>query len=511
MAQFTKSQPVRREQGVVKTTEAQTTTFEGGPAFKRDARSELFMTAVTHLHGKDTFYEGAEARATRFRDLVAKVAADDPAWLAGFIPWLRDEAGIRTASVVAAVEYAVAKAPDARGVVARTFQRADEPAEAMAYFMSRYGRRMPQALKKGLADAAVRLYDEMTILKYDSSRHSTRPADVIALTHPKPRDEHQSAVFTALADRRHGRKPREETLALLPTVQANAEGDHATWEQASSEGKVDWDKTIPKMGVMALLRNLRNFDADGISEDAATYVSKRLSDPEAVRKARVFPLRFLTAWENVESVRWGSTLEAGLEASLANIPRLDGTTLILWDCSGSMWHGYYGQERSNSPVPLWKQAGVFSVALARSCEDAIVVPYSTDGADFPIRPGASVLRTIERVNDIPGLRGGTNTWEVCWAALRRSPQAKRIVIVTDEQVTGSGYGYWSRYRATGEDLDTRLGQRPCYILNVAGYEPASASSDRVVTFGGFNDRAFTAIGQAEAGLAGSWPWEQADA
>lgn len=496
MAQFTKRTPVVREQGVV-TTASQTPdrlTHQGGAGFTRDAKSELFLTAVTHLHGKGTFYEDADARATRLRTLIEQVAHDDPDWLAHFIPWLRDEAGIRTAAVVAAVEYARAGAPDARAVVARTFQRADEPAEALAYFHSRYGRRVPKALKKGLADACVRLYDEQTILKYDSARHATRPADVIALCHPRPRDERQSAVFTMLADRRHGRTPYDETLALLPRVRADRDGDHATWERASSEGKVAWDDMIPKMKVMALLRNLRNFDNDGISDLSFERVRAKLTSREDVRASRVFPLRMLAAWTNVTSMRWGPVLEEALELSLANVPALRGRTLVLWDCSGSMRGGFFQRPSALAGSPeRYQQAGVFALALAKRCEDAEVIAYSTSGVRVPTN--GSVLRTVEKVADIDRLWGGTDTWGVLRGAL--AVDHDRVVIVTDEQTGAFGL----------PDLDRILGQRPCHILNVAGYEPASAPSGRVVTFGGFNDRAFTALAQVEAGLVQQWPWE----
>lgn len=497
MAQFTKITPVRREKGAIRTT-GPGTTAQGGPGFKRDERSELFLTAVTHLHGKDTFYESADARTQRFVALVQSVAKSDPDWLRGFIPWLRDEAGIRTATVVAAVEYAFAKAPNARQVVARSFQRADEPAEALGYALSTRGRRIPKALKKGLADACVRLYGPMTVLKYDSQRATIRPSDVINLCHPKPKDVEQDAVFTALHDRRHGRAHRPATLEALPLVARDLAGESATWERASATGKVAWDEQIPTMGTMALLRNLRNFDRDGISDASVALVRDRLTSREAVRRARLFPLRFLSAWEALESVRWGGVLEQGLEHSLANVPSLDGHTLVLWDCSGSMGGRYNAS--SNAP---WKRAGVFALGLAMRAERATVVAYSNNGYQMSFSKGGSLLRQVEQVKSMPGLWGGTNTWGVCAEVLKRDPSITRVVVVTDEQVGGNFY-----YRA--QDFDALLGQRRAHVLNVAGYEMGSVPSDRVVAFGGFNDRAFLAIGQAEAGLEGRWPWQDGE-
>jgi len=45
-------------------------TYEGAPGYARDAKSELFLLAVTNMVGEDTFYERAGRRDDRFRDLV---------------------------------------------------------------------------------------------------------------------------------------------------------------------------------------------------------------------------------------------------------------------------------------------------------------------------------------------------------------------------------------------------------------------------------------------------------
>jgi hypothetical protein len=112
---------------------------------------------------------------------------------------------MRSASVVAAVEYVRADGAFGRAVVASALQRADEPADALAYFTSRYGRALPQPLKRGVTDAVRRLYGERAALQYDGLSRAWRMADVIELTHAKPRDEAQSALFRWLLDRRHDR------------------------------------------------------------------------------------------------------------------------------------------------------------------------------------------------------------------------------------------------------------------------------------------------------------------
>ena len=64
-------------------------------------------------------------------------------------------------------------------MVAAALQRADEPGEALAYWTSRYGRAIPKPVKRGIADAARRLYTQFTLLRYDTGSHGFRFADLM--------------------------------------------------------------------------------------------------------------------------------------------------------------------------------------------------------------------------------------------------------------------------------------------------------------------------------------------
>src|SRR3989304_2784361 len=77
----TGSSPVRRT--------APARTHEGGAGRARDAKSELYLTAVSTMVGEGNAYESGDARLERMRELVAAVVDADPQWLAGVIPWLR--------------------------------------------------------------------------------------------------------------------------------------------------------------------------------------------------------------------------------------------------------------------------------------------------------------------------------------------------------------------------------------------------------------------------------------
>lgn len=515
-----------------------TRTHNGGPGYLRETRSELFLLAVTNFVGETTFYESAHQRDNRFGQLVRTVAAepDGITWLTGFGRWLRTEANMRSAALVLAAETVherLAKGLHGgnRQIVNTVLQRADEPGEFLAYWTSHYGRNLPKPVRRGVADAALRLYNERSLLKYDTDSKGYRFADVIRLTHPEPKAAWQSDLFEYAIGRRLGfdvLTPRESLLMIRENIamkklspeQARAllftpndlTADAATalaaagmtWEQipALVNGPwtaAMWEAIIPSMGYMALLRNLRNFDQAGVSDAVAEKIGARLADPEQVARSRQLPMRFLSAYNAAPSLRWGWHLEKALDASLANIPRLPGRTLILIDTSGSMHAGF----SKDGSLHRWDAATMFGLALARRCEDTDIVSYSNHGKRFRLEAGESLLRALERWRkEGYFLAGGTNT-----AGAVRSTFAghDRVVILTDEQA-GSGWG------VSSYGVDSMLPQlTPLYTFNLAGYQAGHAPSGTAYrhTFGGLTDACFKLIPLLESGRnATAWPWEQ---
>ena len=96
-----------------------------------------------------------------------------------------------------------------------------------------------------------------------------------------------------------------------------------------------WEAVIPSMGAMALVRNLRNFDQAGIHEAAVERVIAKITDANEVAKARLFPYQVWAAYPHAPSDNWKRALGRTLDLTVANIPTLDGTLVVI-DTSGSM-------------------------------------------------------------------------------------------------------------------------------------------------------------------------------
>ncbi|MET9953311.1 TROVE domain-containing protein [Streptomyces sp. NPDC006339] len=547
----------------VTTTGRPTRTHEGAAGLLRDAKSELFLLAVAHTVGTDAFYEKADARDERYTALVRRLAVEDPTWTSGLLGWLRREGNMRTASLVGAAEFVKARldaAPTAgqapadggggggpadggapwsnRAVIDSVLQRPDEPGEMLGYWTGRYGRRLPKPVKRGVADAVRRLYTERSLLKYDSDTRGYRFGDVLELTHPAPHPDRawQGDLFQHAIDRRHGRDERipeslglirrRRALTALPVADRRAllltpDGPDLlgragmTWEALAGwlQGPMDkaaWEAVIPSMGLMALVRNLRNFDEAGVSDAVAARVAARLADADEVRASRMFPFRFWAAYKAAPSLRWGHALERALAHSLAHVPALSGRTLILVDRSPSMFPGYGFSTPNRSDIPLAEQAAVFGAALALRAAAPTLVEFGWDSREIAVPQGGSVLRLVERFGRIDGT-------DIPSAVRRYYAGHDRVVIVTDEQ-TRPG---WLPSNAGGHHggmPETRIDDLvpknvPVYMWNMAGYREAAmpSGSGNRHALGGLTDTAFRMIPLLDAGRDARWPWEEAAA
>ncbi|WP_424184925.1 TROVE domain-containing protein [Actinokineospora sp. G85] len=501
----------------VRTTGEVGVTEEGGAGYFRDTKSELFLLAVVNMVRQTSYYEAGGARDERYVRLVRAATVEDAGWTARFLKWLRGTANMRSASLVGAAEFAKARLGAglhgmSRQVVDSVLQRADEPGEMLAYWTSMYGRAVPKPVKRGIADAVARLYDERSVAKWNSDARAFRFGDVLELTHPVPRADWQGELFRHLLDVRHGHageipgalemlRARAELMALPVEERRGAVTAEVlrragmTWEALAGwlQGPMDaaaWEAVIPSMGYMALLRNLRNFDQAGVSDEVAEWVAARLADPERVARSRQFPMRFLSAYRAAPSLRWGHALEKALAASLSNVPELPGRTLVVIDRSPSMFPGSRFSTPNGSDVSLADQAAVFGCAVAMRAQDATVVVYGGKSRVVDVPRGGALLRFIANLG---GVIAYTDT---AGAVDRHYRRHDRVVIITDEQ------------SATAEASTAVPQSVPVYVWNIGGYRMGNTHVGLGTrhTFGGLTDAAFRMVPLLEAGRSADWPF-----
>jgi len=500
----------------VKTTGQRTPTFEAGLGYSPDLESELFLLAATYMAGENTFYESADQREARFVELVARVTASNPAFIARLAPYLRNELKIRSASIMLAAEYVAAGGEGGRKVIDSVLQRGDEPAEMIGYWHTRHGRNLKMAVKRGVADATLRLYNERSALRYDGTGRGIRMADVLELTHPKPRDASQSALFKWLLDHRHhgdavadprmlptlaaaaqlAEIPADERRTMLAEMGPEALAKAGTsWERLSGwlPGGMDaqaWESVIPTMGVMALIRNLRNFDEQGVSQAAVETVLARITDADQVAKARLFPYQVWAAYAHAPSDNWKRALGTTLDLTTQNIPALH-RTLVVIDMSGSM----QTTVSNRSTMARVQVAAVMAAVTANRANNSDIAIFGQTNRAVRIRKGAAVLGTVEKLVGMVGAVGHSTYGHTAIRDQFNPQRHDRVVMFTDDQQADAGRVDLSHVPSI-------------YTVDLAGYRPRSmpAGERGRYSLAGFSDATFSIMQTLEAGHNADWPF-----
>ena len=516
MSKFSNKYIRIRPTGPVTAGPGRVLTHEGAVGYAPDLESELFLMAATYMATEPTFYETAEAREARFVDLVHRVTASNPEFVARLAPYLRKELKIRSASIMLAAEYVAAGGEGGRAVVNSVLQRGDEPAEMVGYWHSRYGRAMKMAVKRGVADGAARLYNERSALRYDGLARGVRMADVIELTHPKPRDAKQSELFKWLLDRRHHNDavadpimlpvlaasaaqadiPTDERRAMLRADGADALAKAGTsWERLAGwlPGGMDaeaWDAVVPTMGVMALIRNLRNFDEQGVSRRSVNTVLAKITDADEVAKARLFPYQVWAAYKNAPSDDWKAALGTTLDLTTQNVPKMD-RTLVVIDTSGSM----QAPVSAKSTMRRVEVAAVMAAVTAARSDQTDTVIFGHTNKAVRFRKGMSTLGRVDHVSTLLGSVGHATFGHTAIRDHFDARRHDRVVMFTDDQMADAGAVDISHVPVI-------------YTVDLAGYRPRSTpvGARGRYALAGFSDSNFTLMQTLEAGRNADWPF-----
>lgn len=333
---------------------------------------------------------------------------------------LRHEALVRTTPQVILVRAANHAAVKGTGLVRRfaprIIARADEPAVGLAYQLHRFGKPIPNALKKAWRDALQR-FDERTLAKYRMQSRGEKTVDVVNLVHPKGK-----AV---------------DTLA-----KGTLRNDERTWESivsAHGSNREAWTRALEVMGHMALLRNLRNLVQAGVPADrvAAALVA-------GARTGKQLPFRYYSAYRALGTdapAVLRDAVEECLMASIDNLPWFCGRTMALCDNSGS------AQGTTTSAMGTMKVSTIANLtavlAAMRSSEGHVGV-FGDRLQTMPIRKRSSVfdqLDAAERLAQGIGLGTENGIWLFWDRAIRERERWDQVFVFSDMQAGHGGlYG-----------------------------------------------------------------------
>ena len=514
MAKFNIKQDFRKE----------ATNLAGGRAFVESPELE-FASLVLTSSVQDQFYRGENETLDKVSDLLDSGVAPDFAAKAAV--YARDQFNMRSISHVVAAELA-SRVKDSRWMrpfVRNVIVRVDDMLETLAYYEGKYGRKpVPNALKRGMRDAFGK-FDSYQLAKYRGENRDLKLVDVVNLVHPEPNDRNREALKALVEGTLRSTETWESKLTQAgqgtESKEDKAEKKAEAWAEMVRSGKI---------GYMALVRNLRNIIQD--APEVVAEASEMLVKPELVRKSRLLPFRFAAARDELEKLVeanspnavskavglvWQSfkasmagerapqprseagaaqatgkvlrALNRAADLALANVPRLDGRTLVVVDESGSMV-GWGDQPKS--PIKI---ASLFAAVILKANPEADLMMFSNEARYVPVNTDDTLL-TIQRQIESRAVAGGTNFNSIFYQAERAYD---RIVILSDMEgwmtdeygIDGAPTKALAKYRKR-TDADPHV-----YSFDLQGYGTLMFPERNVYALAGFSEKVFDVMALLE--------------
>jgi 60 kDa SS-A/Ro ribonucleoprotein len=373
--------------------------------------------------------------------------------------WLRKEGHCRQTPLI--LLACAAATEEGRKLVReyapRIIRRADELAGAYAAYRFLFGKPIPRALLNGIKDS-WKNFDEYQLIKYAGEGNNPSLKDVLlqmpdrSAGNPVSRGMAEFILNGSVVDKNgvdHSDtaplasaylrflKRAKEVGKFTPEMAQLADDARATWEVVISlfgSNKQTWESVLPRMGYMAVLRNLRNLVQNGIDP---TLLAGLIGDRDAVLKSKQFPFRFLAASKEIEQadipIREKNILldaiSQALEVSVENIGSIPGDTIVIVDVSGSM---QMAKISSHSSMSVKEAAACMAAIFVKACQNAYVYVFANQVELLPIRKVDSVHSIMQKILTT-NVGGATFAYKPIYDAIAKGIRADRMVLLSDLQ------------------------------------------------------------------------------
>lgn len=421
-------------------------THQGAVAKNISAVQELRRSVMTCMLWENSFYENGVSIADRIKDLVSKVSGETARDIA---IEAREQMKLRHAPLY--IVRLMAQNEHQKAYVAETLERVIQRADELSEFLSLYWAdgKCPIAkqVKKGLAKAFTK-FDEYALAKYNRDA-KVKLKDVLFMVHAKPLTEKQEDLWKRLIN--------DE----LKTPD--------TWEvelSASKDKKASWTRLLQenKLGALALLRNLRNFEQNKADEK---LVRQALSN---IKTERVLPFRFISAAQHAP--KFEAELESAMLKCLEGQEKLGGKTIVLVDVSGSMSSTVSGK----SEISRLDAACGVAMMAREMCEAVEVYSFSESTVFVKPRRGFALAEAIKRSQPHGCTYLGAAVTQM------NLLDADRLIVITDEQ---------SADRVPAPKAEK------AYMINVAPYQNGVGYNNGWINISGWSESIINFISEAE--------------
>ena len=393
-----------------------------------------------------------------------------------------------------------------------TIFRPDDMSEIMAcYKFLNPAKSLPNSMKKGFANAI----EGMDL--YAFGKYTKQIRDVANMVHPIG----NLTPIVGVTDGKH-----ENKTHVLNLIMNGINIPAHTWENANSgagqivaeaikTGKLDtaqaakilqeakaenWNQLLNegKLGILALLRNLRNILLTNPTKDVMSMIINLLTDPKKILQGKIMPYQFDLAYEVIKN-EFNSpvsrvileTLQIAYQIALPNLEEmLQGNNLVIFDQSGSMWMAN-GKLQLSNRTRYNSFAGDKAIQIAKTlakATNADVIRFGQN-AEF-IKYDPSTLNLLS-VDDWKKDMGGTNL-EAAWRLAAASGRKyDRVFILSDYECNrGNTYTGYQAYV-------NNVGNPYVYQIDLAAYGTTQQVGPKVKYYYGFGYSMFDDITKSE--------------
>lgn len=484
----------------------------GAPAFAYGERHALVQIAMTGTFNAG-FYGSGE---TQVRDLIEAASKVEPEFLAQTAIYARQHGYMKD---VPAFLLAVLSIRDT-ALFHRTFDQVIDNGKMLRTFVQimrsgAVGRTsLGTAAKRRVQDWLIKATDRQ--LLNASIGNAPSLADVIKMVHPKAETPERNAFFAWIVGKPcdYAKLPKDVQVYLMRKDTGHGVLPDVPFQMLTNLelNAKHWAKIAERGGWQMVRMNLNTFARHGVFglKRSEKMIAEKLSDADAISKARAMPYQLFAAAKNVGPGVPGkvkAALSAAMETAIANVPVFEGDVVVCPDVSGSMMWPVTGFRRgATSSIRCVDVAGLISAAVLRKNDQARVMPFDTAVYDPKLPRNLPVVEMAEALACYGG--GGTD----CTAPLRQLNRRKQapdlVIFVSDNQSWAHmGDGRSTPMMQEWSRLKKRNPRAKLVCIDIAPYGTTQADNQTaILNVGGFSDAVFDVIAQFVKGQNGAEYW-----
>lgn len=494
-----------------------TRNAEGAPAYAFGPEHRLAQIAMTGTFNR-TFYADGEAQL----DGLLKAAQEvDPSFAAKTAVYARQKGFMKDTPALLLAWTSMLQTDD----FAKAFPDVVDNGKMLRTFVQLMrsgvtGRKSLGTRPKRMVQAWLETASDVELMRA-SVGNDPSLADVIKMVHPKPKSAAREAFFAWIIG-----KPYD--VAVLPQIVADFEAfkrdtsgpvPDVPFQMLTSLplSKEQWAGIAERAGWHMLRMNLQTFARHGVYdvEGMPQKIARRLSDAEAIRRARVFPYQLMQAFSMTEKgvpevIR--EALQDAMEIATANVPAIEGNVVVAPDVSGSMRSAVTGYRKgATSKVRCVDVAALVAATFLRANRSARVLPFETGVVDVSLNARDTVMTNAAKLAAVGG--GGTNCSAPIELLVSERAKVDLVVMVSDNEswldtprYSRQGTGLMQAW----EKLKVRNPTAKLVALDIQPNRTTQAHERAdVLNIGGFSDQVFEVIAAFAKGEHSVGTWVEA--